>query len=244
MRFHCKCRPCAPSILAVPPALVALLEFTTTRLKSFRFVQLFATVSDPVDVAFAFASKAASVKVETGFAMSLVLSTLDNPTIALVTPETVPVNAGEAKFAFKFNAVCVAVLTGLLASLVLSTLPNPTIALVTPETVPVKLGEARLAFRLIDVSLAAMRVFKSTPFSVKAGVASVPKIVVVCVFDAYDWFVVRVSTVAIFVCAVDRFACNVAMAVPTLVVPTFNTGVVMVAFEIMVFAVSVLVFKF
>jgi hypothetical protein len=34
-----------------------------------------------------------------------VLSTLDNPTIVLSIPETVPVKVGEAKFAFKSKAV-------------------------------------------------------------------------------------------------------------------------------------------
>ena len=42
------------------------------------------------------ASKAVCVAVDTGLLASDVLSTLPRPTIALVTPETVPVNVGEA----------------------------------------------------------------------------------------------------------------------------------------------------
>ena len=59
-------------------------------------------------------------------AASVVLSTLDKPTIALVIPPTVPVKVGEARLAFKSKAVCCAVLTGLFTSLVLSTLDKPT----------------------------------------------------------------------------------------------------------------------
>jgi hypothetical protein len=81
-----------------------------------------------------------------------VLSTEPNPTIDLVTPDTVPVNAGLAIGAyvveavaddnFASNAVCVADEIGLLVSDVLSTLDSPTIDFVTPLTVPVKVGES------------------------------------------------------------------------------------------------------
>ena len=37
--------------------------------------------------------------------MSEVLSTFDNPTIALVIPETVPVNVGLSRFAFDSNDI-------------------------------------------------------------------------------------------------------------------------------------------
>jgi hypothetical protein len=79
-----------------------------------------------------------------------VLFTFPNPTIAEVTPVTVPVKAGEfndafkskpAIDAFKSKAVCVALETGLLASLVSSTFDNPTIVLSIPETVPVNVGD-------------------------------------------------------------------------------------------------------
>ena len=40
-----------------------------------------------------------------GLLISLVLSTLANPTIVLSIPVTVPVKVGDAKFAFKSNAV-------------------------------------------------------------------------------------------------------------------------------------------
>ena len=43
---------------------------------------------------FAFKFKAVCVAVETGFAKSLVLSTLPSPTTSFVIPETVPVNSG------------------------------------------------------------------------------------------------------------------------------------------------------
>jgi hypothetical protein len=102
-------------------------------------------VTVPVKVGLAksdFKLRAVWVAVETGLLRSLVLSTLPNPTIVLVMPDTVPVNVGLAKLAFKLRAVWVAVETGLLRSLVLSTLPNPTIVLVMPDTVPVKVGEA------------------------------------------------------------------------------------------------------
>ena len=87
----------------------------------------------------AFASNAVCVAVETGFSKSVVLFTFSKPTIAAVTPYTVPVNVGETKGAFKaisalvafaFNAVCVAVETGLSASAVLLALPKPISVLV------------------------------------------------------------------------------------------------------------------
>jgi hypothetical protein len=97
------------------------------------------------------------------------LSTLPNPIIALVIPDTTPVNVGEARFAFKFNAVWVAVETDLFASDVLSTLLKPTIALVIPETVPVNVGEARFAFKFnavwvaVEIGLLASEVLSTLP---------------------------------------------------------------------------------
>ena len=44
----------------------------------------------------AFRSKADCVAVETGLLVSEVLSTLPRPTMLFVTPDTVPVNVGEA----------------------------------------------------------------------------------------------------------------------------------------------------
>ena len=66
------------------------------------------------DVASAIASDfavaiAVACAVDTGFAVSDVLSTFPRPTWALVTPETVPVNVGFAFGAFRSRAVCVAV---------------------------------------------------------------------------------------------------------------------------------------
>ena len=52
-----------------------------------------------------FASSAACVAVETGLSTSLVLSTFNNPTIALVIPLTVPVKVGDSIFAFKLMAL-------------------------------------------------------------------------------------------------------------------------------------------
>jgi hypothetical protein len=46
----------------------------------------------------AFKSKAVCAAAETGLFASLVLSTLDNPTIVLSIPETVPVNVGQICF--------------------------------------------------------------------------------------------------------------------------------------------------
>ena len=60
----------------------------------------------PAKLAFRF--KAVCVAVETGFAESLVLSTLPSPTISFVIPETVPVNAGLFIGAFAFTDVFVA----------------------------------------------------------------------------------------------------------------------------------------
>ena len=80
---------------------------------------------------FSFRFKAVCAAVETGLAASLVLSTLESPTIDFDIPETVPVNVGAFKLAFKFKAVCAAVETGLDASLVLSTLESPTCVFVT-----------------------------------------------------------------------------------------------------------------
>jgi len=111
----------------------------------------------PVSVGLAksaFKLRAVWVAVETGLFASLVLSTLPNPTIVLVIPDTVPVKVGDAILAFKLSAVWVAVETGLFASLVLSTLPNPTIVLVMPDTVPVNVGLAKLAFKLSAVWVA------------------------------------------------------------------------------------------
>ena len=84
-----------------------------------------------------------------GLFISLVSSTLPNPTIVLVIPAVVPVKVlsplivslpvkwtTELSSARKLSAVCVAVLMGLFASLVLSTLPNPTIVFVIPAVVP------------------------------------------------------------------------------------------------------------
>jgi len=96
-------------------------------------------VTVPVNVGeakFAFKFNAVCWAVETGFAVSAVLSTLPRPTIVDVIPLTVPVNVGEAKFAFKFSAVCWAVETGFAVSAVLSTLPRPTIVDVIPTVVP------------------------------------------------------------------------------------------------------------
>ena len=59
--------------------------------------------SAPVKLALRF--RAACCCVLTGFEVSAVLSTFPSPTIALVTPVTVPVKAGDAKLAFKFRAV-------------------------------------------------------------------------------------------------------------------------------------------
>ena len=56
-------------------------------------------------VAFAFKSSAACVAVDIGLSISLVLSTLASPTMALVIPDTVPVNVGDSIFAFKLIAV-------------------------------------------------------------------------------------------------------------------------------------------
>ena len=56
----------------------------------------------------AFESNAVCVAVETGFAKSLVLSTLPNPTILFVMPESVPVNARLFIGAFAFTDVFVA----------------------------------------------------------------------------------------------------------------------------------------
>ena len=84
--------------------------------------------------------RADCVAVEIGFAASLVLLTLPNPTMAAVIPDTVPVKAGDAKGALRSRAACVAVEIGFAASLVLLTLPRPTMAAVIPETVPVKCG--------------------------------------------------------------------------------------------------------
>ena len=78
-----------------------------------------------------------------GFALSAVLSTLPNPTIALVMPPTVPVKDGDASGALKSRAACIKVFTGLAASAVLSTLPRPTIDFVMPLIVPVKEGQAK-----------------------------------------------------------------------------------------------------
>ena len=86
----------------------------------------------PVNVGparLAFKSNADWVAVLTGLPASVVLSTLDKPTIAFVMPPTVPVKVGLAMLDFKSNAVCVAVDTGLLASLVLSRLFNPRVVL-------------------------------------------------------------------------------------------------------------------
>ena len=51
----------------------------------------------------AFKFNAVCVNVDIGLLASEVLSTLPNPTIVLVIPDTVPVNVGEAKFAFNAN---------------------------------------------------------------------------------------------------------------------------------------------
>ena len=56
-------------------------------------------------VVFAFKSIAVCVAVLIGLLRSVVLSTLPNPTIALVTPPTVPVNVGLFIFDFKSKAV-------------------------------------------------------------------------------------------------------------------------------------------
>ncbi len=77
----------------------------------------------------AFVSNAACVATETGLLASLVLSKFPKPTIAAVTPETVPVNVGDAEGAFKSNAVCIAAEIGLLTSLVLSTWSNSNVIL-------------------------------------------------------------------------------------------------------------------
>ena len=58
-----------------------------------------------ISAAFAFKSSAACVAVDIGLFKSLVLSTLARPTIALVIPDTVPVNVGDSMFAFKLIAV-------------------------------------------------------------------------------------------------------------------------------------------
>ena len=72
------------------------------------------------------------------------LSTFPKPTIVAVMPDTVPVNAGEAKGAFNAKsvfdafaskAVCVAVETGLSRSAVLSTFPNPTFEALIPAAI-------------------------------------------------------------------------------------------------------------
>jgi hypothetical protein len=59
------------------------------------------------DAKLAFRSSAVCVAVDTGLEASLVLSTLPKPTIALVIPETVPVNVGLARFAFKPNELSI-----------------------------------------------------------------------------------------------------------------------------------------
>lgn len=51
-------------------------------------------------------SKAACVAVDMGLAMSAVLSTLDNPTMALDAPLTVPVKVGLLRGAFKSSCDC------------------------------------------------------------------------------------------------------------------------------------------
>ena len=104
----------------------------------------------PVNVGLAksaLRSNAAWCAVDTGLPISVVLSTLVNPTIALVMPPTVPVNVGLAKFALRSNAACWSVDTGLPISVVLSTFPNPTIPLEIPFTVPVNVGSAKSALR-------------------------------------------------------------------------------------------------
>ncbi len=75
------------------------------------------------------------VAFETGFEASLVLSTLPERTIALVTPTTIPEKGGLANGVFRSEALCIALETGSEASLVLPTLPKLTIALATPTTV-------------------------------------------------------------------------------------------------------------
>jgi len=65
-------------------------------------------VTVPVKVGLArgaLRSRAVCWAVETGFAVSAVLSTFPRPTMVLVMPETVPVNVGEAMFALVPNCV-------------------------------------------------------------------------------------------------------------------------------------------
>ena len=144
---------------------------------------------------FNFKSNADCVAFETGLAASDVLSTEPNPTINLVTPETVPVNAGEtndafeskseafafkaraaftsAVFDFKFKAACAAEEIGFSESDVLSTEPKPTIDFVMPEIVPVKVGEANDAFESKSVVFAfkARAAFTSAAFAFKFNAA-------------------------------------------------------------------------
>ena len=61
-----------------------------------------------------FKSNAFWTAVEMGLSISLVLSTLPKPTIALVIPLTVPVKVGDAVLAFASNAIWVKLLIGLL----------------------------------------------------------------------------------------------------------------------------------
>ena len=86
----------------------------------------------------AFKFNSVCVKLDIGLFKSEVLLTLDNPTISLVIPLTVPVNCGSCELAFVFNATCVKLLIPLSSFATFSTLPNPIISFVIPVTVPVK----------------------------------------------------------------------------------------------------------
>ena len=66
---------------------------------AFKFKAVFTSV------VFAFTSSAVCVAVDTGLSISLVLSALARPTIALVIPFTVPVKVGDSIFAFKLTAL-------------------------------------------------------------------------------------------------------------------------------------------
>ena len=78
--------------------LVAKLVFTSA-------VFAFKFNAAVTSVAFAFKSSAACVAVDIGLLISLVLSTFARPTMALVIPDTIPVNVGDSIFAFKLIAV-------------------------------------------------------------------------------------------------------------------------------------------